>query len=118
MYLFQTYFKGCGGYFDTSNGSIQYPESNTTSTYQSNMNCAWMIEVNPSQVINISFVWIDIEKSLTCSSDYVKVNYFYFILYFILFFLNFYLIIKLFRLETFKMMTERCWVNFVEIHYL
>jgi len=76
IYLIKTYFKGCGGYFDTSNGSIQYPESNTTLTYQSNMNCAWMIEVNPSRVVEISFVWIDIENSLTCSFDYVKVNYF------------------------------------------
>ncbi|XP_029345463.1 cubilin isoform X3 [Acyrthosiphon pisum] len=69
-----SFIEECGGYFDTNNGSIQYPESNTTLTYKSNMNCAWMIDVNLSLVINISFVWIDIEKSITCSLDYVEIK--------------------------------------------
>ncbi|XP_029345465.1 cubilin isoform X2 [Acyrthosiphon pisum] len=69
-----SYLEVCGGYFDTLNGSIKYPESNTTLTYQSNLNCLWMIKVNSSRVINISFVWLDIEKSINCSSDYVEIK--------------------------------------------
>lgn len=84
----QTYFKECGGYFDTNNGSIEYPESNTTLTYQSNLNCLWLIKVNSSRLINISFVWIDIEKSINCTSDNVEVNVFYFYFVFLVTYLN------------------------------
>jgi len=87
MYLMQIYFKECGGIFDTNNGSIEYPESNTTLTYKSNMNCAWIINVNLSLVINISFVWIDTEKSINCSLDYVEVSTFCF--YFVLLVISF-----------------------------
>lgn len=38
------------------------------------MNCAWIIEVLPRYVINISFVWIDIEKTYDCSFDSVEVK--------------------------------------------
>lgn len=76
-FLMLKYFEGCGGYFDTSNGTLQYPVSNTTATYPSNTNCVWTIEVNSSRVINISLVWIDIEKTNICSFDYLEVKNIY-----------------------------------------
>ncbi|XP_022177373.1 cubilin-like [Myzus persicae] len=71
--LCESFVESCGGYFDTFNGTLKFPESNTSLTYQSNMNCAWTIIVNSSSVINMSFVWIDIEKTMTCSFDYVEI---------------------------------------------
>uniref|UniRef100_A0A2H8TEF1 Cubilin n=1 Tax=Melanaphis sacchari TaxID=742174 RepID=A0A2H8TEF1_9HEMI len=71
--LCESFLEYCGGYIDTSNGTIQYPVSNTSSTYPSNSNCEWTIDVNSSSVINMSFVWIDIEKTNTCSFDYVEI---------------------------------------------
>jgi len=41
------------------------------------MNCAWLIEVHSKRVINISFVWIDIENTKTCLFDYVEVKFFF-----------------------------------------
>ncbi|KAL5234243.1 hypothetical protein ACI65C_001653 [Semiaphis heraclei] len=69
----ESFVESCGGYFDTFNGTIKFPDSNTSLTYQSNMNCAWTIDVNSSRVVNMSFVWIDIEKSNICSYDYVEI---------------------------------------------
>ncbi|KAF0762933.1 cubilin, partial [Aphis craccivora] len=71
--LCESFLEICGGYFDTSNGTLQYPVSNTTATYPSNTNCAWTIEVNSSRVINISLIWIDIEKTNICSFDYLEI---------------------------------------------
>lgn len=53
----------CGGYFHESNGTIRYPESNKTSTYMGDLNCLWVIDVDPPNIILLSFSWIDIEKS-------------------------------------------------------
>ncbi|VVC39263.1 EGF-like, conserved site,EGF-like calcium-binding domain,CUB domain,EGF domain,EGF-like calcium- [Cinara cedri] len=63
----------CGGYFKTPNGIIQYPEPNTTLKYNNNLDCAWIIEVAWTSVINISFDWIDLENSTTCNFDYVSI---------------------------------------------
>ncbi|XP_050435751.1 cubilin [Adelges cooleyi] len=63
----------CGGYLMESKGEIRYPETNNTATYESNLNCAWSIDVNDTQVVNMSFVWIDVEKSIDCRFDSVEI---------------------------------------------
>lgn len=65
----------CGGYFFSTNGTIKYPESNTTLEYKSNLNCAWIINVSPTNIVNISFNWIDIENSTDCSFDSITVQF-------------------------------------------
>ncbi|XP_050535178.1 cubilin [Daktulosphaira vitifoliae] len=66
--------EGCGGDLFESEGEIHYPISNTTSTYDSDLNCYWTIEINNSKIIKISFEWIDLEKSYDCRSDYVEIR--------------------------------------------
>lgn len=67
-------FLECGGVLQSDSGMIHYPESNTTQTYENNLNCGWTIKVNSSLVVNMTFIWIDIEKSAKCSLDYVEVK--------------------------------------------
>lgn len=57
-------------------GTIRYPQpsSQKTPTYPSNLNCAWTIETNVSLVLNLTFAWIDVEKSVQCGFDYVEVK--------------------------------------------
>lgn len=66
----------CGGVLISHNGTIRFPESNSTQEYSSNANCAWTIEVNSSLVINLTFIWIDIEKSRECKFDFVEVKFY------------------------------------------
>lgn len=68
----------------SDSGMIRYPESNTTLTYESNLNCAWTIEVNSSLVVNMTFIWIDVEKSPKCSYDYVEVKLYNLYVWFLL----------------------------------
>lgn len=84
MLILPLYFLACGGFIESNMGSLRYPESNKTLKYGSNLNCAWTIVVNDSSVLNISFVWIEIEKSNDCHLDYVEVkaNKLYFHSYF------------------------------------
>jgi len=69
------YLLACGGYLKIPDQTtLRYPEPNITSTYQSNLNCVWTLVANDSFVLNISFVWIDIEKSNNCKFDYIEVK--------------------------------------------
>ncbi|VVC39264.1 EGF-like, conserved site,EGF-like calcium-binding domain,CUB domain,EGF domain,EGF-like calcium- [Cinara cedri] len=62
----------CGGFLFVPNITIRHPESNTT--YLDNENCVWNIIVNETKVLNISFVWIDVEKSIDCFRDYIEIT--------------------------------------------
>lgn len=56
----------------THNGTIRYPETNIT--YQENLNCVWNIQTDARNVLNISFDWINVEKTNNCMFDYVEVR--------------------------------------------
>ena len=53
----------------TPTGSIRSP--NYPNTYDSNDDCAWSIEVDPTHRIQFTFLDFDVEPHANCSYDYV-----------------------------------------------
>lgn len=61
----------CGGSFRANEGVIH--SKNYPLNYPNNANCEWLIQVDKSHVINITFTDFDIEDTTNCTDDYVKV---------------------------------------------
>ncbi|EFN89302.1 Cubilin, partial [Harpegnathos saltator] len=61
----------CGGKFTTSSGIIH--SANYPQNYPHSQNCEWLIEVDNSHVVNVTFLDFDIENSRNCTDDYVKI---------------------------------------------
>nr|CAD7455080.1 unnamed protein product [Timema tahoe] len=66
-------YTGCGGILSTEQGTLKFPNSGS-SFYSTQMNCAWIIVVNTTKVINITFSSFNLEKSTTCSFDWLQIH--------------------------------------------
>ncbi|XP_063985313.1 cubilin homolog [Diachasmimorpha longicaudata] len=62
---------GCGGLFRAYEGAIHSP--NYPMNYPVNQNCEWLIEVDQYHLVNLTFVDVDLEGSIRCTMDYIKV---------------------------------------------
>lgn len=59
----------------SNSGELQFPTPNARSTrYSNNLSCAWIITVNHSLVINVTFEQFDLESGTDCQYDWVQVS--------------------------------------------
>ncbi|KAF6722152.1 Cubilin [Oryzias melastigma] len=65
--------QGCGGYLSMPMGMVGSPDPNLDGRYEPSMNCVWSIEMPVNQAINLTFSSFELESSVTCRYDYVKV---------------------------------------------
>nr|XP_046235897.1 procollagen C-endopeptidase enhancer b [Scatophagus argus] len=60
----------CGGRLTKSQGSVKTPNW-PNSNYPAGISCSWHISVEPSNVIEVKFVKLDLESDTYCRYDYV-----------------------------------------------
>uniref|UniRef100_UPI0037E9C1BC procollagen C-endopeptidase enhancer b n=1 Tax=Semicossyphus pulcher TaxID=241346 RepID=UPI0037E9C1BC len=60
----------CGGRLTKSQGSVKTPNWPNTN-YPAGISCSWHISVEPSNVIEVKFVKLDLEPDTYCRYDYV-----------------------------------------------
>uniref|UniRef100_A0A3Q3MXM2 Cubilin n=1 Tax=Mastacembelus armatus TaxID=205130 RepID=A0A3Q3MXM2_9TELE len=65
--------QGCGGYLSMPTGMFGSPDPNFDGFYEANMNCLWTIEAPVNMAVNLTFSSFDLESSITCRYDYIKV---------------------------------------------
>ncbi|TNN61134.1 Cubilin [Liparis tanakae] len=63
---------GCGGPVTAPSGEIHSPSY--PSSYPSNVDCSWLISVDPGHRVLVNFSDVDIEHHGDCSWDYVAVS--------------------------------------------
>lgn len=66
----ETERSACGGVLTSENGHLEYPLSDS---YPHNSRCAWLIQTNNNQVINITFTKFAVEASTECRFDWLQV---------------------------------------------
>lgn len=64
-------FAECGGLYKTPTGTIQSPS--VDGTYDNDLNCLWTIQAQPGYVVQLAFMTFDLEQSITCRHDQLKV---------------------------------------------
>ncbi|RWS11455.1 cubilin-like protein, partial [Dinothrombium tinctorium] len=65
--------RGCGGVFHDQWHTFTSP--NYPRQYDNNVECEWLIEVDPTFHVNISFYGrFEIEKEANCNNDYVRIE--------------------------------------------
>lgn len=64
--------RSCGGVRNAENGTISFPDTGK-GTYDNSRQCAWLIKVNHTKVINVTFTKFDIELSTECRFDWLQV---------------------------------------------
>ncbi|XP_017055443.1 cubilin homolog [Drosophila ficusphila] len=70
--LCETRFSSCNGMLAAPTGSLRYPPEGTG--YEHNAQCAWVIRVHESSVINVTFNSFDLEDSTECRFDWLQIN--------------------------------------------
>nr|CAD7261777.1 unnamed protein product [Timema shepardi] len=65
--------QSCGGFLRTEQGNLKFPTSGS-SFYPTEISCGWVIVVNSTKVINITFSSFNLEKSSTCSFDWLQIH--------------------------------------------
>lgn len=63
---------GCGGPVTAPSGEIHSPSY--PNSYPSNVDCSWVISVDPSHRVLLNFTDLDIEYHSNCLWDYVAVS--------------------------------------------
>lgn len=62
---------GCGGNFSTPTGTLM--SKNFPENYPHNTDCEWLISVEESKRVVLTFQDFDVESSTNCTYDYVAV---------------------------------------------
>lgn len=62
----------CGGVLDSAAGVLKYPR--TEGQYQHNQRCAWLIQTNVTQVLNVTFTKFMLEPSAQCRYDWLQLH--------------------------------------------
>lgn len=62
----------CGGFFNSSTGSISSP-AHSFVNYVHNINCSYHIQVQDDRIVELKFNHFDVEASSSCRFDYVAV---------------------------------------------
>ncbi|XP_078670977.1 polycystin-1-like protein 2 isoform X2 [Branchiostoma floridae x Branchiostoma belcheri] len=63
---------GCGGFLNAPNGTLKTPGH--PQDYENDLNCVWIITVDPEERIFLSFFNFSVEPHSTCRYDSVKVQ--------------------------------------------
>lgn len=63
---------GCGGNFSTPTGTLM--SKNFPENYPHNTDCEWLISVEASKRVVLTFQDFDVESSTNCTYDYVAVR--------------------------------------------
>ncbi|GAB6032010.1 hypothetical protein CHUAL_010385 [Chamberlinius hualienensis] len=69
--------QGCGGYFNTSSGTIESLDRDRNGEYESGLICDWVISSNVLTTIQLTFSRFDIEKPSDrsdCPWDYLEIR--------------------------------------------
>lgn len=62
----------CGGVLNSPAGSLKYPT--TAGQYMDNQRCAWLIQTDVTQVLNITFGKFMLEPSPSCRHDWLQIH--------------------------------------------
>ncbi|KAL0271771.1 UNVERIFIED_CONTAM: hypothetical protein PYX00_008763 [Menopon gallinae] len=62
----------CGGYLTGEGGVVKFPPANSSST--GTVNCAWVIQVDVTRVINITFHRFELQTSFECQLEWVEIH--------------------------------------------
>lgn len=64
----------CGGVLSGPAGTFSYPTNPGSESYPHQVSCAWVIRVDSSKVIRISFPYFHLENSASCAFDFLQVH--------------------------------------------
>lgn len=62
----------CGGQLKSEIGILKYPATETN--YDHRTNCAWTIETNSTEVLNVTFTKFNLEGSRECQYDFLQIH--------------------------------------------
>uniref|UniRef100_A0A7G3AGB7 Cubilin n=1 Tax=Lutzomyia longipalpis TaxID=7200 RepID=A0A7G3AGB7_LUTLO len=65
--------RACGGTLTAERGTLKYPEDGSI-TYNHNSRCAWLIRVNSTKVLNVTFTKFKLEDSVECRYDWLQIH--------------------------------------------
>lgn len=69
----QNEIRSCGGIRLSSSGTIQYPPVGQTPT-TGRTKCAWLIRVNETQSLNITFTQFNLTETSECRQDFLQIH--------------------------------------------
>lgn len=67
----------CGGVLSAATGVLQFPLAGGAGggvAYQHNQRCAWVIQTNVTQVLNVTFTKFSLEQSADCRADWLQIH--------------------------------------------
>lgn len=70
----------CGGVLTAASGVLAFPVvsgglvQQGTSLYSHNQRCAWLIQTNVTQVLNVTFTQFSLEPSVECRFDWLQIH--------------------------------------------
>ncbi|XP_059613843.1 cubilin homolog [Phlebotomus argentipes] len=71
--LCQAERRSCGGTLTGDRGVLKYPEDGSR-TYNHNSRCAWLIRVNSTKILNVTFTKFELENSFECRYDWLQIH--------------------------------------------
>ncbi|KAF7648099.1 hypothetical protein LDENG_00162070 [Lucifuga dentata] len=72
--LCQTPQQECGGHLTGPAGSFSYPNTPGHDQYDHGVDCNWVIRVDPSKIVRITFPYFDLESSTNCNFDFLQIH--------------------------------------------
>ncbi|XP_076146859.1 cubilin [Alosa pseudoharengus] len=70
----QTPQQACGGVLTGPAGTFSYPTNPGHDQYPHQVSCAWVIRVDSSKIIRITFPYFSLENSATCQFDFLQIH--------------------------------------------
>ncbi|KAL2085662.1 hypothetical protein ACEWY4_018982 [Coilia grayii] len=70
----QTPQQECGGVLTGPAGTFSYPTNPGHDQYPHQVSCAWVIRVDATKIIRITFPYFDLENSATCAFDFLQIH--------------------------------------------
>ncbi|KAF5295928.1 hypothetical protein FQR65_LT10359 [Abscondita terminalis] len=65
--------QACGGLVKGSTGSVKFPQTHSH-VYGTSVSCAWIIQTNATQVLNITFTHLNLQDSTNCRYDWIQIH--------------------------------------------
>ena len=56
-------------------GEIRSLDRDHDGKYDSDLDCTWTIHMAPNQLVEVTFLYVELEESVTCHFDYLEVGY-------------------------------------------
>uniref|UniRef100_A0A3Q1IYA9 Uncharacterized protein n=1 Tax=Anabas testudineus TaxID=64144 RepID=A0A3Q1IYA9_ANATE len=70
----QTAQQECGGFLSSPEGSFSYPNTPGHDQYDHEVSCAWVIRVDGSKIVRITFPFFQLENSANCNFDFLQIH--------------------------------------------